>query len=152
MSSHAAAAYAGRVRVAVSLLVSFLAGCRGCDPRPAAAVANDAAPDVGVAVPSASSTRPAGVDACESIFLIDDSGDVLAFSPARPALARLSHVACDMGPDHDAHTFAVDNDGTIWAGTTEHKLIAQGDSFRIKYKKVILLNNDEPLPNMLFLI
>src|SRR6202158_308207 len=41
---------------------------------------------------------------------------------------------------------------TIWAGTTEHKLIPQGDSFCIKYKKVILLNNDEPLPNMLFLI
>jgi hypothetical protein len=33
-----------------------------------------------------------------------------------------------------------------------HKLIPQGDSFRIRYKKVILLNNDEPLPNMLFLI
>ena len=29
---------------------------------------------------------------------------------------------------------------------------SRGDSFRIKYKKVILLNNDEPLPNMLFLI
>ena len=41
---------------------------------------------------------------------------------------------------------------TIWAGSTTHKLIAQGDAFRIKYKKVILLNNDEPLPNMLFLI
>jgi len=41
---------------------------------------------------------------------------------------------------------------TIWAGTATHKLIVQGDSFRIKYKKVILLNNDEPLPNMLFLI
>jgi hypothetical protein len=27
-----------------------------------------------------------------------------------------------------------------------------GDQFRIKYKKVVLINNDEPLPNMLFLI
>jgi 3-phenylpropionate/cinnamic acid dioxygenase small subunit len=41
---------------------------------------------------------------------------------------------------------------TIWAGSTTHKLIAQDDGLRIKYKKVILLNNDEPLPNMLFLI
>jgi benzoate/toluate 1,2-dioxygenase beta subunit len=41
---------------------------------------------------------------------------------------------------------------TLWAGNTIHKLVADGDSFRIKYKKVVLLNNDEPLPNMLFLI
>ena len=41
---------------------------------------------------------------------------------------------------------------TIWAGNTIHKLIPDGDRFRIRYKKVVLLNNDEPLPNMLFLI
>jgi benzoate/toluate 1,2-dioxygenase subunit beta len=41
---------------------------------------------------------------------------------------------------------------TIWAGNTSHKLITHSDGFRIKYKKVVLLNNDEPLPNMLFLI
>src|SRR5271170_6648086 len=34
---------------------------------------------------------------------------------------------------------------TIWAGNTIHKLIPQDDRFRIRYKKVILLNNDEPL-------
>jgi benzoate/toluate 1,2-dioxygenase subunit beta len=41
---------------------------------------------------------------------------------------------------------------TLWAGNTIHKLIPDGDRFRIKYKKVVLLNNDEPLPNLLFLI
>ena len=41
---------------------------------------------------------------------------------------------------------------TLWAGHTIHKLIPTGDRFRIKYKKVVLLNNDEPLPNLLFLI
>jgi benzoate/toluate 1,2-dioxygenase subunit beta len=41
---------------------------------------------------------------------------------------------------------------TLWAGNTIHKLIPTGDVFRIKYKKVVLLNNDEPLPNLLFLI
>lgn len=41
---------------------------------------------------------------------------------------------------------------TLWAGTTEHRLIPQGESYRIRYKKVMLLNNDEPLPNLLFLI
>lgn len=41
---------------------------------------------------------------------------------------------------------------TLWAGNTIHKLIPAGAGFRIKYKKVVLLNNDEPLPNLLFLI
>jgi 3-phenylpropionate/cinnamic acid dioxygenase small subunit len=41
---------------------------------------------------------------------------------------------------------------TIWAGTTTHVLIVAADSFRIKSKKVVLLNNNEPLPNMLFLL
>jgi len=40
----------------------------------------------------------------------------------------------------------------VWAGTSIHRLVPQGDSFKIKYKKVLLLNNNEPLPNMLFLI
>jgi 3-phenylpropionate/cinnamic acid dioxygenase small subunit len=40
----------------------------------------------------------------------------------------------------------------IWAGTTTHRLAAHEGSFKIRYKKVVLLNNNEPLPNMLFLI
>jgi len=40
----------------------------------------------------------------------------------------------------------------LWAGSTTHKLLRNGDNFKIKYKKVVLLNNNEPLPNMLFLI
>ena len=40
----------------------------------------------------------------------------------------------------------------LWAGNTVHRLVPEGDRFRIKYKKVVLLNNDEPLPNLLFLI
>ncbi|HLW70713.1 MAG TPA: aromatic-ring-hydroxylating dioxygenase subunit beta [Candidatus Binataceae bacterium] len=39
----------------------------------------------------------------------------------------------------------------LWAGSTLHLLTASADGFRIKSKKVILLNNNEPLPNMLFL-
>jgi len=41
---------------------------------------------------------------------------------------------------------------TLWAGNSIHKLVPHGNGFRIKYKKVVLINNDEPLPNMLFLI
>jgi 3-phenylpropionate/cinnamic acid dioxygenase small subunit len=40
----------------------------------------------------------------------------------------------------------------LWAGSTTHTLVANGDSFKIKSKKVVLLNNNEPLPNLLFLI
>ncbi len=40
----------------------------------------------------------------------------------------------------------------IWAGNTVHLLLEQGGELRIKYKKVVLLNNNEPLPNMLFLL
>ena len=40
----------------------------------------------------------------------------------------------------------------LWPGSTTHKLVPNGDDFKIKYKKVVLLNNNEPLPNMLFLI
>jgi benzoate/toluate 1,2-dioxygenase beta subunit len=41
---------------------------------------------------------------------------------------------------------------TIWAGTTTHVLLRDSAEFRLKSKKVILLNNNEPVPNMLFLI
>ena len=40
----------------------------------------------------------------------------------------------------------------IWAGSTIHRLVGHDGTFRIKYKKVVLLNNNEPLPNLLFLM
>jgi 3-phenylpropionate/cinnamic acid dioxygenase small subunit len=40
----------------------------------------------------------------------------------------------------------------LWAGTSIHKLIPAGGSFRIRSKKVVLINNDEPMPNLMFLI
>ena len=40
----------------------------------------------------------------------------------------------------------------IWAGSTTHRLIGNSGDFKIKYKKVVLLNNNEALPNMLFLL
>ena len=40
----------------------------------------------------------------------------------------------------------------LWAGSTIHRLVPNGDSFRIKSKKVLLLNNNEALPNLMFLI
>jgi 3-phenylpropionate/cinnamic acid dioxygenase small subunit len=41
---------------------------------------------------------------------------------------------------------------TIWAGSTVHGLVNGTDGLRIKSKKVVLLNNNEPLPNLMFLL
>ncbi len=40
----------------------------------------------------------------------------------------------------------------LWAGTSLHTLEPAGDDFRIRSKKVVLINNNEPLPNLMFLI
>ena len=40
----------------------------------------------------------------------------------------------------------------LWAGTSTHKLVPAGGTFRIRSKKVVLINNDEPMPNLMFLI
>ncbi len=40
----------------------------------------------------------------------------------------------------------------LWAGTATLKLVPTADSFRIRHKKVVLLNNNEPMTNLMFLI
>jgi 3-phenylpropionate/cinnamic acid dioxygenase small subunit len=40
----------------------------------------------------------------------------------------------------------------LWAGTSTHTLIPDGGGLRIRSKKVVLINNDEPMPNLMFLI
>jgi benzoate/toluate 1,2-dioxygenase beta subunit len=39
-----------------------------------------------------------------------------------------------------------------FAGRTVHKLRPQGNSFKIAYKKVLLVNNDEVIDNLTFLV
>ena len=39
-----------------------------------------------------------------------------------------------------------------FAGRTIHKLRPDGNSFKIAYKKVLLVNNDEVINNMTFLV
>ena len=40
----------------------------------------------------------------------------------------------------------------LWAGSTTHKLVPNGDGLKMKFKKVVLLDNNEALPNLMFLI
>lgn len=40
----------------------------------------------------------------------------------------------------------------IWAGRTIHKLRLENGGLKMAYKKVILINNDEELPELVFLI
>ena len=40
----------------------------------------------------------------------------------------------------------------LWAGSSVHKLVPAPSGLRIRSKKVVLINNDEPLPNLMFLI
>ena len=40
----------------------------------------------------------------------------------------------------------------LWAGRTIHKLRLENDDFKIAYKKVMLVNNDEEIPALVFLI
>jgi 3-phenylpropionate/cinnamic acid dioxygenase small subunit len=44
------------------------------------------------------------------------------------------------------------NHETHWFGRNLHTLIFTGDGFRIRHKKVMLLNNDGPMPNITFII
>lgn len=39
-----------------------------------------------------------------------------------------------------------------WAGRSVHKLRRENGSFKIAYKKVVLVNSDEPIPTLWFLI
>ncbi len=40
----------------------------------------------------------------------------------------------------------------LWAGRTVHRLRPEQGSFKIAYKKVMLVNNDEEIPALVFLI
>ena len=40
----------------------------------------------------------------------------------------------------------------VFAGRTIHRLRPEGDSFRISHKKVLLVNNDEVIDNLTFLV
>ena len=78
----------------------------------------------------------------------------------RSRMRRLiSNVVFDIGPDgvvevRSNFLLAELRHGRqdLFAGRSVHRLQERGDGFEIIYKKVLLLNNDEPIDNLTFLI
>ena len=71
----------------------------------------------------------------------------------------ISNVVFDAGPDgvvevRSNFLLAELRHGRqdLFAGRSVHRLRERGDGFEITYKKVLLLNNDEPIDNLTFLI
>jgi benzoate/toluate 1,2-dioxygenase beta subunit len=62
--------------------------------------------------------------------------------PGDEITARSCFVLGDLRKHHEVN----------WYGRTIHRLRRIDGRLRIAYKKVMLLNNDEPLPNLAFLI
>jgi benzoate/toluate 1,2-dioxygenase beta subunit len=87
------------------------------------------------------------------------SGSVQAMDP-RPRMRRLiSNIEVDSaGPDEltvgSNFILCMARSGTqqMWSGRTIHLLRRDGSSFKIAKKKVLLINNDQEMPLLQFLI
>lgn len=102
-------------------IVLALAGCKSCHDEPSRADA-DLAP-VSLPPPDAAPAPLATFDACKSIFMLDVHGDVWNFTPDDPKIVRLVHASCDFGGDAEPRSIAVENGGTIWAGTWDGRIV-----------------------------
>lgn len=106
-------------------------------------------------------------------LIYDDSRNLLKervlrlrskFNHAQTPKSRLSHVVSNIrigktsaeGLVEVNSTFSVAESRpdrlTIWAGRQTHVLATTGDEFRIREKRVYLINNDNYLQNLTFLI
>lgn len=87
------------------------------------------------------------------------SGSVLAQDP-KPRMRRLIsniEIAEDAGSELTAHSnfilvAARGDTQQIWAGRSIHRLRRDADSFKIAHKKVLLVNSDQEMPLLQFLI
>jgi len=41
---------------------------------------------------------------------------------------------------------------TVWIGKVRHRLVREGDGFRIREKWVYLIGNDTPMSNLTFIV
>jgi benzoate/toluate 1,2-dioxygenase subunit beta len=75
---------------------------------------------------------------------------------------RLKRIIGNIGIDENRNGVTVNSNFILvqlqrhqqlmWAGSTVHRILWRDGDLRIAYKKVVLLNNNEPLPNMMFLL
>jgi benzoate/toluate 1,2-dioxygenase beta subunit len=88
-----------------------------------------------------------------------ESGTVMMQNP--PAMMRRMISNIEVGDSDGRETTVLSNflvievrgvQQIIWAGQSTHKLRAADGGFRIGYKKVVLVNNDQELPSLQFLL
>lgn len=90
------------------------------------------------------------------------SGSRHSQTPASPMRRQISNiVATRLGPDEyfvesnfSLFEMAVQSRAVmnIWAGTVHHKLRRTENGLKIFYKKVMLINGDQPIPSLAFII
>ena len=88
------------------------------------------------------------------------SGTVLAQLPKSAMRRTVSNIEIEPaagGPELSVLSNFVLVEGRggqqyLWAGRVKHRLRASGDSFRISFKKVVLVNNDQEVPSLQFLV
>src|SRR5712691_8274068 len=87
------------------------------------------------------------------------SGAAYAQDPKSRLSRVVSNIEIEEGNDGEVIVYSTFNVTAlrrrrmdIFAGRTIHRLRPEGDSFKIAYKKVLLINNDEVINNLTFLI
>ncbi len=87
------------------------------------------------------------------------SGAAYAQDPKSRLSRVVSNIEIEEGNDGEAIVYSTFNVTALrrrrmdtFAGRTIHKLRPAGDSFKIAYKKVLLINNDVVINNLTFLI
>jgi benzoate/toluate 1,2-dioxygenase beta subunit len=88
-----------------------------------------------------------------------ESGTVMAQNPKTKMRRVLSNI--EIGEASEREATVVSNfllievrqlQQIIWAGQSTHRLRMTADGFKIGFKKVVLVNNDQELPAMQFLL
>jgi benzoate/toluate 1,2-dioxygenase subunit beta len=87
------------------------------------------------------------------------SGAAYAQDPKSRVSRVISNVEIEAGENSEVTVYSTFNLTALrrskmdtFAGRTTHKLRPDGESFKIAYKKVVLINNDEVINNMTFLV
>ena len=90
------------------------------------------------------------------------SGYRYSQSPASPMRRLLSNIEAEKreeglywtGANFSLHELAIQatDEINVWVGRVEHTIRRTPEGLRLVQKKVILINGDEPIPNLTFLI